>query len=161
MALAAPSGVDVIRVISAEDMYRACDARFDACDLFIAVAAVADYRPAQRVSQKQPKQAGTLTLEFVPTIDVLRTLAARKREDQTVVGFAAETERVLESAERKLREKNCDWIVANDVSRPGIGMEADANHVVLLSRDGRRLPFGPAPKADVARFILENVARRR
>lgn len=161
VGLQTPAGVDGIRVVSAEEMYAACTERFDACDLFIAVAAVADYRPAVRADQKQPKSQGPLTLELVPNIDILRTLAARKRVGQTVVGFAAETERVLESAERKLREKNCDWIVANDVGVPGIGMDADANRIVLLSRDGRRLPFGPAPKPDVARFILDAVMGSR
>ena len=138
-------------------MLAACAARFDRCDVFIAVAAVADFRPAERAAQKQAKPDGPRTLELVPTVDILQTLAARKRPNQTVVGFAAETERVLESARRKLVRKHCDWIVANDVSAPGIGMEAELNAVMLLARDGRALPFGPAPKADVANFILKQV----
>lgn len=157
VALPAPAGVELVRVVSAAEMYAACARRFEAADVFIAVAAVADYRPARPSEHKAPKSGGPVQLELVPTVDILRTLAARKRPGQTVIGFAAETERVIELAERKLQEKQCDWLVANDVSRPGLGMEAEANAIVLLASDGRRLPFGPAPKAEVARFILDCV----
>jgi len=94
----------------------------------------------------------------VPTVDVLKTLAAKKRADQTVVGFAAETNDVEGYARKKLSEKRLDWIVANDVSQAGIGMNADNNTVLLLGRGGERVAFGPAPKAAVAEFILARVA---
>lgn len=157
VALTPPTGVAVHRVVSADDMLRACESRFPSCDLFIAVAAVADYRPRSREQEKKTKQGGPVVLELVPTVDILRTLAARKTERQIVVGFAAQTHEVEAYARKKLREKNCDWIVANDVSQPGLGMEAQDNAVLVLGRDESRHAFGPAPKPDVARFILDRV----
>lgn len=157
VALADPAGIHVHHVVSAADMLAACEPLFTACDVFIAVAAVADYRPKERSDQKQKKQAGPLVLELVPNVDILKTLAARKRPDQTVVGFAAETHDVEAYARRKLAEKRLDWIVANDVSQPGLGMNGDSNAVVILAAGGARLPFGPAPKSAVAEFILSQI----
>jgi phosphopantothenoylcysteine decarboxylase/phosphopantothenate--cysteine ligase len=157
--LAPPAGVRVHRVVSAAEMFAACEPLFAACDLFIAVAAVADYRPKEIFARKQKKQAGEHTLELVPTIDILKTLGARKRPGQIVVGFAAETNDVEAYARRKLAEKNCDWIVANDVSRPGMGMGADDNAVILIGAEGVRREFGPAAKGAVAEFVLGGVVR--
>jgi phosphopantothenoylcysteine decarboxylase/phosphopantothenate--cysteine ligase len=157
VALAAPKGVNLTRVVSAQEMFEACEPLFASCDLFIAVAAVADYRPRFRTMEKTKKTHGALTLELEPTVDILKSLAARKTPRQTVVGFAAETHEVEGYAQQKLVEKKLDWIVANDVSRAGIGMDADENAVVLLSRDGRRETFGPMPKRTVAAFILSCV----
>ncbi len=154
VALASPEGVRVHRVTSAAEMLAACEPLFADCDLFIAVAAVADYRPREVSAQKQKKSDGARMLELVPTVDVLRTLAARKRAEQMVVGFAAETHDVEAYARRKLVEKRLDWIVANDVSRAGIGMNAEANVVTLIGAGGQRASFGPAPKTEVAEFIL-------
>jgi phosphopantothenoylcysteine decarboxylase/phosphopantothenate--cysteine ligase len=147
------------RVVSAAQMLAACEPLFDACDVFIAVAAVADFRPKVAAGEKLRKSAVAegMTLELVPTVDILKTLAGRKRPGQVVVGFAAETHDLETSGLRKLAEKNLDLIVANDVSRPGMGMEAENNAVVILSRAGGRWMFGPAPKRAVAEFILEKV----
>ena len=157
VALAPPPGAAVHPVVSAADMLRACEPLFAACDLFIAVAAVADYRPKVTAAEKLRKDPAGLSLELVPTVDILRTLAARKRADQVVVGFAAETRDLEAAAQRKLAEKNLDWIVGNDVSRPGQGMNAADNAIVLLGRGTRPLHFGPAPKSAVAEFILDYV----
>jgi len=157
VSLATPKGVAVTRVVSAQEMYEASAARFADCDVFIAVAAVSDYRPKVRSTEKTKKNPGAFTLELEPTVDILKTLAKGKTPRQTVVGFAAETHDVEAYARRKLAEKNLDWIVANDVSRAGIGMDADDNAVVLLSRTGGRELFGPAPKRAVAAFILEHI----
>ena len=94
-------------------------------------------------------------LELVPTIDVLKTLAAKKTAGQTVVGFAAETNDVETHAREKLLEKRRDWIVANDVSQAGIGMNADDNAVLLIGSAGARIAFGSASKGDVAAFLLD------
>src|SRR6185503_15692629 len=125
-----------------------CEPVFERCDVFIAVAAVADYRPKEPSPQKQKKQPGAVTLELVPTVDVLKTLAATKRVGQIVVGFAAETHDVEVYARRKLLEKRLDWIVANDVSSSSIGMNADDNSVVVLGAGGERTTFGPAAKSE-------------
>ncbi len=161
VTLPAPRGVRVHPVVSAADMFAACESLFAPCDLFIAVAAVADYRPKEISAQKQKKHAGALTLELVPTVDILKTLSARKRPGQVIVGFAAETNDVEAYARRKLAEKRLDWIVANDVSRAGLGMNADDNAVLLIGADGAREPFGPAPKVEVATFILDRIVPQR
>src|SRR5205823_13160914 len=122
------------------------------CDVFIAVAAVSDYRPRVVAKEKIKKEATTLTVELVPTIDILKTLATRKTNLQTVIGFAAETRDLETYARQKLTGKKLDRVVANDVSRPEIGMNADDNAVMLLSRKGDRHTFGPAPKLTVAEF---------
>jgi len=158
VALPAPAGVNVTRVVAAAEMLAACTPLFPACDVFIAVAAVADYRPKVVANQKQKKQTGPLVLELEPTVDILKTLAATKRPGQVIVGFAAETQDVEAYARRKLVEKRLDWIAANDVSRPDSGMNADDNTVILLSRSGQRFEIGPAPKATVARVILDRIA---
>lgn len=157
VALSAPPGVHLHAVVSAADMFAACEPLFARCDLFIAVAAVADYRPKHASLQKQKKTAGEMSVELVPTIDILATLAARKQPNQTVVGFAAETHDVENYARRKLAAKRLDWIVANDISQPGVGMNASDNAVVLLHATGARHAFGPAPKPAVADFILRHV----
>jgi phosphopantothenoylcysteine decarboxylase/phosphopantothenate--cysteine ligase len=122
------------------------------------VAAVADYRPKERFAKKQKKDGAVLTLELVPTVDVLKTLAATKRSGQVVVGFAAETHDVEAYARRKLAEKKLDWIVANDVSGTTFGMNAEDNAVTLIGANGACERFGPAPKSQVAEFILERIA---
>ena len=158
VSLAAPQGVSLQRVTSAADMLAACRPLFDRCDLFIAVAAVADYRPKQSASGKLPKHSDAFALELVPTVDVVGTLAATKRAGQIVVGFAAETSDLEPRAREKLSRKHLDWIVANDVSRAGVGMDADDNAIVLLGSAGQRFAFGPAPKPAVAEFILDHLA---
>ena len=157
VALPAPAGVTLHRVTSAAEMFAACEPLFAGCDLFIAVAAVADYRPKEISAQKQKKKGGDVVLELVPTVDILKTLSAQKRPGQTVVGFAAETNDVENYARRKLAEKRLDWIVANDVSGSSIGMNADNNAILLIGAGGERLAFGPAAKSAVADFILQQV----
>lgn len=157
VVLATPAGVKRHDVVSAAEMFDACEPLFRWCDLFIAVAAVADYRPKHPATEKQKKTGGPVSLELVPTVDILKSLASRKRAGQSVVGFAAETQNVEGYAWQKLASKNLDWIVANDVSQPGLGMNADDNAVTLLSAKGLRHTFGPAPKAACADFILTHV----
>jgi len=160
VALPRPAGVNVHPVVSAAEMFAACEPLFAECDLFIAVAAVADYRPKEISTQKQKKKPGAVTLELVPTIDILKTLAARKTAQQTIVGFAAETNDVEAYARGKLTEKRLDWIVANDVSGSGIGMNADDNAILLIGSNGSRQAFGPAPKGEVAEYILSQISVR-
>jgi phosphopantothenoylcysteine decarboxylase/phosphopantothenate--cysteine ligase len=157
VALPPPDGVTVRYVVSAGQMFEACKPLFAQCDLFIAAAAVADYRPKYVAREKLKKSSRELRLELVQTIDILRTLAARKRPGQVMVGFAAETHDLEAQARRKMEKKHLDWIVANDVSRPSIGMNSEDNAILLLAQSGERLAFGPAPKIDVAGFILGRV----
>jgi len=153
VSLAPPVGATVQHVISAQEMYEACAERFEACDVFVAVAAVADFRPKYRADQKQTKRETDSTLELEPTVDILRELGRRRRPNQIMVGFAAETHDLETKAPAKLLAKGCDWIVANDVSAPGVGMEADTNAVTLWNRSGQVGGKAVAPKAEIAEWL--------
>ncbi len=156
VALEPPRGVRMHSVVSTDDMFAAAEPLFGTCDVLIMVAAVADYQPVHRAVQKIKKTTSRMTVDLIRTTDILSTLATGK-DRQVVVGFAAETNNLEEYARKKLVDKGLDWIVGNDISRPEVGMEVDDNQVLLLSATGVRLLFGPAPKPEVANFILENV----
>ena len=157
--LAAPAGVEIVRVGSAAEMYRACAERFEACDLFIAAAAVADYTPEtvepQKIKKTAEEGAGEiLTLRLRQTTHILASLAARKRSGQIVVGFAAETENLLANAFAKLRSRNLDLVVANDVTQAGAGFDTDTNIVTLLWPDGHSEALPMLTKREVAGRLL-------
>lgn len=160
VALETPQGVERINVRSAEEMARAVQSQFSDCTIAIFAAAVADYRPAEKASQKIKRTNGELTLKLEPNPDILKSVAKNKGE-RLIVGFAAETENVAENARKKLTQKNADVIVANDVSRAGAGFDLDTNIVTLFSRDGRDLPLPKMSKAEVAGRILDEVLRLR
>ncbi len=160
VSLAPPAGVDTVPVISASDMYDAVMARLDDCDVFIGVAAVADFRPASAAEQKIKKSGdgGSMTLALVENPDIVATVAGRPKRP-FVVGFAAETENVLDHGRAKRERKRLDLIAVNDVSRAGIGFGSDENAVTLVWQGGEReLPR--ASKAAVARALLEIVAEQ-
>ena len=132
-----PEGIPVTEVESTCELYDAVLARAAEQDVVIQAAAPADYRPAHPSAQKIKKQAGEgITLELVENPDIAAAVGAAKRPGQTLVGFAAETEHLLDNARRKLDKKNLDMIVANDVSRPGAGFNVDTNIATLLTRSG-------------------------
>ena len=154
-SLPSPHGVRRIDVTTAESMHRAVCDEFERASIVLMSAAVADYRPAQVAPQKLKKGPGRLTIELERTVDILADIAPRKGH-RIVVGFAAETESVLANAQRKLREKHLDLIVANDVSRADAGFEVDTNAVTVVSADGNEeLPL--LSKDDVADRILDRV----
>ena len=126
-------------------------------DAVIKAAAVADYRPKERAGQKIKKKDGSLFLELVRNPDILKELGEKKKQ-QVLVGFAAETERVLEYAAGKLEKKNLDFIVANDVSRKDAGFSADTNRVTILGRDGTHTEHPLMSKRALADIILDRVA---
>jgi phosphopantothenoylcysteine decarboxylase / phosphopantothenate---cysteine ligase len=131
---------------------------FDGADVLLMAAAVADFRPGSPEPSKIEKAGRDgLSLELEPTADVLAALAAERRSDQTLVGFAAEHgERALERGREKLERKALDAVVVNDVSKPEIGFDAEDNEVAIVTRDEvRAVPRGP--KADVAREIMDCV----
>jgi phosphopantothenoylcysteine decarboxylase / phosphopantothenate---cysteine ligase len=158
LAVPAPNGVELVSAPSAEDVAREVLARADA-DLVVMAAAVADYRPAERVEGKRPKDGAPWELSLEPTPDVLVALGERRRNGQLLVGFAAEAnEGGLERARGKLRNKGVDLVVYNDVSRDDIGFDAVENEVVLVTEAGER-EIARAPKEDVAAEILDEVER--
>jgi phosphopantothenoylcysteine decarboxylase / phosphopantothenate---cysteine ligase len=155
--LAHPPGVTMVQTESAEDMAQAVLSRSEA-DLIIMAAAVADYTPAVTSSTKVKKQEGDLSIVFKRTKDILATLGAQKRAGQVLVGFALETDHGEANAMDKLRRKNLDWIVLNDMSEPGAGFGTQTNKVTLLARDGRRDDLPLMSKPEVAAAILARIA---
>ena len=154
---AAPEGFDVVAVTTAEQMAREVLDRVDDVDFFVACAAVSDWRPESVAAQKMKKTDGPQTLTLVRTPDVLALASARvhaKTLRPKLVGFAAETERVLENAREKLTRKKLDFIVANDVSAPGAGFAGDANDVVVLDGAGTQRPIAGS-KREVAAGIWD------
>ena len=151
----APSGVRVVPVETASEMGSACEIEAPGADVVVMAAAVADFRPAESVSHKLKKDAGLPTVALEPTTDILAGLGADKPADQVLVGFAAETDDIEANAAAKLERKNLDMIVANDVSKPGVGFEHETNEVVLLLADGTRHHVPLSGKREIARAVLD------
>ncbi len=154
--LDAPWGVEIVPITSALEMRDAVLERYASSSVVIKAAAVADYRPARRAVDKVKKSDQPETVELVRNPDILAELGANKG-GQYLVGFAAETESLLENAAKKLNGKNLDLIVANDVGQTGAGFNVDTNIVRLLFRDGRVEELPLMEKDDVANVILDRV----
>ncbi|WP_092389954.1 bifunctional phosphopantothenoylcysteine decarboxylase/phosphopantothenate--cysteine ligase CoaBC [Halopseudomonas salegens] len=157
--LTTPPRVERIDVVSARDMLAACEMALPA-DVFIASAAVADYRPAEAADAKLKKDPGSdsgMQLELVRNPDILATLAAHAQRPWCV-GFAAETHDVLSYARDKLQRKNLDLIIANDVSQPDIGFNSDDNSVTLIDRSLHQQHLPQASKSKLAREIIHLIA---
>jgi len=155
-ALPRPVGVTFIPVESVQEMFDAVMQHLPQSDIVIKAAAVSDYRPRTVHTHKMKKKDGELTLELEKAPDILQTIGQRKTA-QFVVGFAAETQDVLEHAKGKLERKNLDMVVANDVLQEGAGMGSDTNIVTLLTRDGEKLALEKLSKRQVADKILDAV----
>jgi phosphopantothenoylcysteine decarboxylase/phosphopantothenate--cysteine ligase len=157
-----PPGVDTIRVNSAMEMAEAVRREIANATIFIGAAAVADYRPAERANQKIKKNTESLTINLERTEDILSAVAANRHEGMLVVGFAAESENLLENARNKLRTKQVDVIVANDISERNVGFDFDTNAVTILSRNNHnhvQLPL--MTKKEIADQILDVIVKLR
>lgn len=154
VALPTPFGVTRIEVTSAREMHAAVMQRVDACDIFIGVAAVADYRPAEPVRGKMKKGDQPIAIALTPNPDILAEVAARPRPP-FCVGFAAESHDLEKYAEDKRRKKKVDLVVGNLVQE---AMGSDSNAVVLFDEQGRH-PLGPAPKIEIARGIVAHIGQ--
>jgi phosphopantothenoylcysteine decarboxylase / phosphopantothenate---cysteine ligase len=166
VVLESPAGVARREVVTAAQLEQACEEEFPACDVLLMAAAVADFRPAAPANGKIKKvgQKG-LALELEATTDVLAALAGRRRDGQTLVGFAAEHgERAVEQGLQKLTAKRLDAIVVNDISRDDIGFDVDTNEVTILTAGARRQDARKverAAKAEIAGAILDEVEKLR
>ncbi len=152
----------LVRVNSAEEMYAAVIKELPRATVFIAAAAVADYRPVRRAPNKIKKLDFSITLALERTVDILEKVAAARHKGLLIIGFAAETENVLENAQEKLRSKNLDAIVANDVTRTDAGFDADTNLITIFRRDSEtpiKLPL--MSKTEAAGRILDEVHQLR
>ena len=157
------SGITYVDVQTAEELAAACEERFEATDVLLMAAAVADYRPAAVHAGKLKKDetGAELQLRLVRTTDVLATLSARRRPGQLLIGFAAEHGGgAVEYGRAKLSRKDLDAVVVNDVGEPGIGFDAAENEVTIVTTDSERL-VPRASKAEVATAILDAVLSRR
>ncbi|BEU87255.1 bifunctional phosphopantothenoylcysteine decarboxylase/phosphopantothenate--cysteine ligase CoaBC [Selenomonas sp. TAMA-11512] len=159
VALPAPDSplVTTVRVESAQDMREAVLKASEGADVIIKAAAVADYRVKEIAADKIKKNDEVLTLELVKNPDILKELGEKKRAGQILVGFAAETQNLLDYASDKLRKKNLDLLVANDVSRKDAGFASDYNEVKLLYADGRIEDISLQPKSKIARILLDRI----
>jgi phosphopantothenoylcysteine decarboxylase / phosphopantothenate---cysteine ligase len=154
LAVPAPTGIDIVQTPTADSMLDAALSHADA-DLVLMAAAVADYRPAESLEAKRPKDEQAWELRLEPTTDVLRTLGERRRNGQVLVGFAADRgDEGLARAREKLTHKKVDLVVYNDVSRDDVGFDAEDNEVVLVSAAGERR-VDKAPKDRIAAAIVD------
>ena len=158
--LSPPAGVDVVRVQTALEMRDAVLAHLPASTIVIKSAAVADYHVANIPQQKVKKTAAKVSIDLDPTPDILAE-CGRRKEDRILIGFAAETQNVVEEAKRKMTTKNCDMVVGNLVSQEGIGFESDSNEVTLVMRSGDIVKIQKAPKREIADRIFDQLPKLR
>ncbi|WP_289756068.1 bifunctional phosphopantothenoylcysteine decarboxylase/phosphopantothenate--cysteine ligase CoaBC [Faecalibaculum rodentium] len=156
VSLAAPSGMEVVPVVSAREMFEAVKARQDA-DMFVLAAAVSDFRPKDVSNQKIKKRDASLVTELEPNPDILAWLGEHKRPGQKLVGFAMETQNLEENARHKLEAKHCDLLVANDLFVPGAGFGTDTNVVLFITPEKTRR-LEKTTKEDLGYRILEEAA---
>ena len=155
-----PTGVETIHVKTARDMRETVLSRMTEATIIVKAAAVADYQVSKVPEHKVKKLAGRLTLELDPTPDILAELGQNKGT-RILIGFAAETERLVDEATRKLQSKNCDMVVGNLVGNRGTGFESDDNEVVLVLRNGETVTLPRAPKRQIADGIFDQVSKLR
>jgi phosphopantothenoylcysteine decarboxylase / phosphopantothenate---cysteine ligase len=162
VGLEPPPGARMIAVQTAAEVAAACRSELPGCDVLLMSAAVADFRPAGPVDRKLKKEEGVPKLELEPTEDVLSALAELRREDQTIVGFAAEHGAgAVEHGRGKLERKQLDAVVVNDIAAEGIGFESDDNEVTIVTADGAERHVPRARKERIAQAVLDEVERLR
>ena len=147
----------ITHVESASDMMESVKKEFLSSDVLIMAAAVADYRPKQRVEQKIKKESETLIIELVKNPDILKEISFDKTDKQIVIGFCAESENLLANAQKKIKEKNLDFIVANDISKEDTGFNSDYNEVFLLDKNANMLEIAKTTKTELAEILLKSI----
>ena len=154
--LSPPYGAKVVDVVSAGDMYESVMEYLDWSTIVIKAAAVGDYAPSDKINGKIKKDDNSMILNLKRTKDILKAVG-EKKNGRMVVGFAAETEDLIEHAKDKLKRKNADFFIANDVSLPGAGFEAETNIVHFVYRDGKTEELPGAAKSEIARKIFDKI----
>jgi phosphopantothenoylcysteine decarboxylase / phosphopantothenate---cysteine ligase len=152
-----PRGAKNVSIITSDELHDAVHRALRECDVLVMCAAVADYKPAATSARKMKKRKTSLTLKLVPTRDILVSLPKRRR--YLVVGFAAETHDLKRNAQKKMRGKNCDAIVANDVSGSETGMESDENEVTIFFRNGDSKKISRTSKKIIARELVKIISK--
>lgn len=156
-----PEGVDLINAQSAADMLAACQDHFQSSDIVVMSAAVADYTPSEYADQKIKKKEDLFSLPLKRTTDILATLGQQKTDQQTLVGFALETNDELANAKGKLARKNLDFIVLNSMKDAGAGFSTDTNHITIIERDGQEHRYELKSKDEVASDICVHILAHR
>lgn len=156
VSIQAPDGVEVVNVVSAQDMFEAVSSRYESCDAVIKAAAVADYRPAQVHEDKVKKKDGEMSILLERTQDILSWLGAHRIAGQRLCGFSMETRDVLENSRAKLSKKNVDMICANCLKEQGAGFGTPTNHLTLISRE-RTVDLPLMDKLDAADRVLDEL----
>jgi len=155
VSLQPPRGAKLVSVSTSDEMFDAVHRDARKCDICVLCAAVADYKPASVSPTKIKKGSENVSLELIPTRDILDSLGHWHDRRFLLVGFAAETNDLEKNAARKLREKNCDIMIANDVSSAKSGMESDINEVTILFKNAERQKISRAPKNFIARELVK------
>lgn len=155
-----PSGIKVVDVISNEEMYNEVLNCYDDSDIVIKAAAVADYKAKEYSTEKIKKGSGDLEIQLTRDNDILLKLGELKK-NQTLVGFAAESSNLLENAEGKLKRKNLDYIVANDITSKDTGFASNDNRVIILSKDGEKISLDKMSKREIARNLFDIIGEKR
>ncbi len=158
--LSPPAGVELVKVNTALEMRDAVLGHLGESTIIVKSAAVADYHVANVPSQKVKKTAAKVSIDLDPTPDILAE-CGRRKGDRILIGFAAETQNMVEEARRKMTTKNCDMVVGNLVSQEGIGFESDSNEVTLVMRGGDTIKIQKAPKREIADQIFDQITRLR
>src|SRR5881628_3653305 len=153
--LAPPRNTKFISVSTSDEMFEAVHRHARESDICVLCAAVADYKPAKVSPAKIKKRGDRMSLELIATCDILESLGQQRDRPFLLVGFAAETNEVEKKAAKKLREKNCDLIIANDVSSAISGMESDLNEVMILFQNGERKKISRTSKKIIARKLVK------
>ena len=155
VALENPQGATVIKITSTADMFKAVNTEIESADVLIMCAAVCDYRPESVHLKKMKKKPENLTLRLVPTTDILREIGNNKK-DKFIVGFAAESDNLIENAQRKIFEKNLDMIVANPITENNAGFESETNRVTIIYRNENSENFEGA-KTDLGKILIDRI----
>lgn len=158
--LKAPFGLNVVNVNTTEEMYNSVLEHFDNSNIVIKAAAVADYKPKVYSEKKIKKSEDDLTIEFERSRDILKTLG-EKKTNQILVGFAAESNDLIQNATKKIKNKNLDYIVANDITQKDTGFSSDDNLVTILSKYGDSYTLDKMPKKLVARELFNLLCKKR
>ena len=153
------NNVKKVKITSTNDMFEAVKNNFKDCDFIIKAAAVSDYTPIQIFDKKVKKQDGNLTIEFQRTQDILKYVGDNKQEGQKIIGFAAETNNLIEYAKEKIVKKNLDYIVANDISKKDIGFGSDDNEVYIIDRYDNIKKIDKSNKNNIAKAIVDEISK--
>lgn len=153
------NGIPIVKVKTADEMYRASNKVFEKSDIAIMAAAVADYAPVAIAKEKIKKKEDRLVLELTKTKDILKSLGEKKKEGQVLVGFALETNDEEQNAADKLQKKNADMIILNSLNDPGAGFGYDTNKITIFEKGGQQFSFDTKSKNEVAKDIVDTIIR--